>query len=109
MSKKRDQSRGIYALAARCGVGMGEACRNIDLSPATPPRWKRGTAPRDKTWQQLHDSILALSQKAGLLPDDLIDKIRPQPAKTCRIVDGMRRIREGLEMIESAANEKPET
>lgn len=57
----------IYSLAARLGVGMGEACDRAGLSRSTPSRWKRGTKPRPNQLFLLRKAILEIGTERGII------------------------------------------
>lgn len=57
----------IYALAARLGVGIGEACDRIGMARSTPPRWKSKTVPRSEQLSRLRKSILQIAAERGTI------------------------------------------
>lgn len=76
----QDLSSGIYQLAARCEVGIGEACDRARISRSTPPRWKQGHRPRDVQLVRLQRAIVELARERGTLPPDLVAQAAPSPA-----------------------------
>lgn len=74
MPDGKHAARRVYALAARLGVGMGEACDHAGIARSTPPRWKNGTKPRPQQLALLRHSILAIAEKRGTVEADADSK-----------------------------------
>jgi len=67
MPNRKDSARRVYALAARLGVGIGEACDRAGIARSTPPRWKSGTKPRPQQLAILRQSIVEIAMRRGVL------------------------------------------
>jgi hypothetical protein len=81
----QDFSSGIYQLAARCEVGIGEACDRAGISRSTPPRWRQGHQPREVQLVRLRRAIMELARDRGTLPVDLADQVQaPTPLQRAR-------------------------
>lgn len=63
MARGKDPVKGVYELAERRGVGIGEACDLAGIARSTPPRWKRGTKPRPNQIALLTSAINAIADK----------------------------------------------
>lgn len=67
MGSGKDSARRVYALAARLGVGIGEACDSAGIARSTPPRWKTGTKPRPQQLALLRHAIMELAKLKGTI------------------------------------------
>lgn len=70
MAAQPDVASALYDLAARLGVGIGEACDRAGIARSTPPRWKSGTTPRPQQATRLRQAVLAIARERGTLPVD---------------------------------------
>lgn len=73
MPKTKENVRNLYALAARLGIGMGEACDRINMARSTPSRWKNGTTPRPQQLARMRRAILEVAVERGIIPGAEID------------------------------------
>lgn len=72
--KTKDHTAGVYDLADRCGVGIGEACTLAGIASSTPPRWRRGHKPQTSQLSRLRVAIIEIARERGTLPADLIEQ-----------------------------------
>ena len=101
----QDLSSGIYQLAARCEVGIGEACDRAGISRSTPPRWRQGHRPRDVQLARLRRAIVELARERGTLPADLAGEAPPATPlqRARRLVAEARALEAELSAVEPQA------
>lgn len=97
----------LYSLAAKSGVGIGEACDVAGISRSTPSRWKTGTTPRPQQVSRLKAAIEKLARTPGQDPkhmdlEEAREGIQRAAAQRAVIMAGNERIESKLDRIISA-------
>jgi hypothetical protein len=78
-----DAAKRTYALAARLGVGIGEACDRAGINRSTPPRWKAGTStPRQSHLFRLRAAINELAQERRTGTGGILDRLDERSVRT---------------------------
>jgi len=100
MSSPIDTANRVYALAARFGVGIGEACDRAGIARSTPTRWRKGTDPRPKQVVRLRQAILAIARERGQPVTEVLTA--HGVTEDGRVLADVQIIRAALDRIEAA-------
>lgn len=68
MGSRGNRGRELCDLAARLGVGIGEACQRAEVDRTTLARWRRGGNPREDLASRVRLAIEAIAAERGTLP-----------------------------------------
>jgi hypothetical protein len=95
-----EEANRVYALAARFGVGIGEACDRAGIDRSTPPRWRKGTQPRPQQVSRLRHAIMDLARERGHPVNEVLAGLGIAPDGST-LVD-LQIIREAVDRLEVA-------
>jgi hypothetical protein len=102
MNHRKDSARSLYALAARHGVGIGEACDRAGIARSTPPRWKNGTMPRPQQLALLRKAILEIAHEKGFAPAPAADVADGGDVSRAAVLVALNALRDGVNRLEAA-------
>lgn len=98
--RNRTIQHDIYALAARLGVGIGEACDRAGIARSTPPRWSNGAEPRPAQVTRMRRAVIEIARERGVVVRESVEM--PIDDVSAAVMADLTIIREAADRIEAA-------